>query len=126
MNISCYFKIQKKNVLRKTTNRPPCGSDDFCGTGRVKFLLHSLQFLDVRYGGLTLIHDQVSVKMEHEEHEYDQHWYDDYGGGHGGPNRVVPELDPAQYGHLDQEQEQPEHGGERPGQLDESAHALMR
>lgn len=64
--------------------------------------------------------------MEHEEHKNYQHRYDDYGGGHGSPERVVPELDPAQYGYLDQKQEQSEHGRERPGQLDKAAHALVR
>lgn len=102
------------------------GSDDV-GRGRgVQFLLHGLQLFDVRHGGLALVYDQVAVEVEHEEHEYDQHRYDDYGGRHGRAHRVVPELDPAQYGHLNQEQEQPEHGGERPGQLHEAAHALVR
>jgi len=116
----------KITTSRKTTHRPPRWSDDFGGAGHVQFLLHGLQFLDVGHSGLAFVHDQVPVEVEHEEHEYYQHGYDDYGGGHGGPERVVPELDPAQYGHLDKEQEQPEHGGERPGQLDEAAHALVR
>lgn len=112
----------KKKKKRSSDGR----SDDFRGASRVEFLFHGFQFFDVGHGGLALVHDQVAVKVKHEEHEYDEHRYDDYRGGHGGPDRVVPELDPAQDGHLDQEQEQPEHGGERPGQLDETAHALVR
>lgn len=46
------------------------------------------------------------VEMYGEQDESYQYWNDDDGGGRRRREGVVPELDPAEDGHLDQEQKE--------------------
>lgn len=94
--------------------------------GIVEIPLDVLQFRHVADRRLALVDHQRVIEVHGKRDKDHEHGYDDDGAGRGRGERVVPELDPTEYGHLDEEEKEPEDRGEGPGELDEAAHALVR
>lgn len=88
-------------------------------------LLEHLQLPDAGNGHLVLVRHQRSVKVQRKGYEYDEHWDEDDARGPGGRRVEVVELDPAQDGNLEQEQDQPEQGREGPRRLDVPVEPLV-
>lgn len=88
-------------------------------------LLEHLQLPDAGNGYLVLVRHQRSVKVQRKGHEDDQHRDEDDASRPGGRRIEVVELDPAQDGDLEQEQNQPEQRREGPRRFDVPVKALV-
>ena len=108
----------------------------------VQLHLELVQLLNLAVVPLGLMAHQRAVEVDGEDHEDEAHRHHDDGGHQGGlPAGVAAgagrgarlvacvhgqELDPAEQHHLGQEEQDAQHGGEAPGQLDVGVHALVR
>ena len=81
----------------------------------VQVLLDILELLHIRHGGLALVHHERMIEVHGEGDEHYEHGYDDNRASGRRRERVVPELDPAQNRHLDEEEKEPEDRGKGPG-----------
>lgn len=89
-------------------------------------LLEDLQLADPGHGHLVLVRHQRPVEVDGKGDEHDEHGNEDDARGPGGHLVHVVELDPAQNGDLEQEQDQPEQRGEGPRRLYVPVQALVR
>ncbi|KAL0605524.1 hypothetical protein AAY473_022122 [Plecturocebus cupreus] len=108
----------------------------------VQLHLELVQLLDLAVVTLRFVAHQGAVEVDGEDHEDEAHGHHDDGGHQGGlpacvaagaergtglaPGVHGEELNPAEQHHLGQEEQDAEHGGEAPGQLDVGVHALVR
>lgn len=70
--------------------------------------------------------NQAAVEVYREGEEDNQHRYQHYTGGPSRDLGEVVELDPAEYGDLQQEQQQSQQRGERPSHFDVPVQAFVR
>lgn len=92
----------------------------------VQIPLYALQVLHIRHRTLTFVNYQRVIKVHRKSDEHYEDGNDYYGAGSGSGEGVVPEFNPAENSHLDEEEKQTQYRGKGPSQFDESAHSLVR
>lgn len=92
--------------------------------------MHVLQLLEVAIGSLKLVTGEPTVEVAGEDDKRNASGHYNAGAGYGGvlaPRFLqVIELEPAQDGHLGQEEQDAEHRGEPPRHRNVPVHRLVR